>query len=67
MVPEISSATNKIFSHFGLCFALLPPPPRPLAPNNPENQNFEKMKRASGDVNILHLCTKNHNHMMYAP
>ena len=24
------------------------------------------MKKASGDVMILHMCTKNHDHMMYA-
>ena len=32
--------TGKIFSHFGLFFALLPP-------SNPERQNFEKMKKKS--------------------
>ena len=32
--------------------------PFTLPPNNLENQNTEKMKRASGDV-ILHMCTKN--------
>ena len=37
-----------------------------LLPNNPENQNFEKMKKASGDVIILNLCNKKHNQMMYA-
>ena len=35
-------------------------------PSNPENQTLEKMKTASRDVIILHLCTKNHDHMMYA-
>ena len=35
-------------------------------PNNTENQNFEKMKKAPGDIIILHMCTKNHNHMMYS-
>ena len=35
-------------------------------PNNPENQNFEKMKNASRKIIILHMYTKNHNHMMYA-
>ena len=30
----------------------------------PKNQNFEKMKKNAGDI-ILHICTKNHNHMMY--
>ena len=33
---------------------------------NPENQNFEKMKEASEYLIILHLRTKNHDHMMYA-
>ena len=35
-------------------------------PNYPENQNFEKMKKASGDVIILNLSNNKHNHMMYA-
>ena len=30
-------------------------------PNNPKNQNFENMKKASGDVIILHMCTKIHD------
>ena len=34
--------------------------------SNPENQNFEKIKKTSGDVIILHMCTKNYVHMMYA-
>ena len=34
--------------------------------NNPENQNFEKMKKTSGDVIILNMCSKNDNHMMHA-
>ena len=38
----------------------------PLSPNNPENHNFEKMKKAFGDVIILNLCNKRHNQMMYA-
>ena len=46
--------------YFGPFFALLPPPP-----NIPENQNFEKMEKAS-DVIILNLCNKKHDHMMYA-
>ena len=43
MIPEIQSETDRIFCHFGPFFALLPP-------NYPQNQNFEKMKKASGDV-----------------
>ena len=34
---------------------------------NLKNQNFEKMKKKkknAGDI-ILHMCTKNHNHMRY--
>ena len=34
--------------------------------DKPENQNFEKIRKVSEDVSILHLCTKNHNHMIYA-
>ena len=37
-----------------------------LPPNNPKNQNFEKMKKIiSGDIIILHMSTINDNHMMY--
>ena len=32
---------------------------------NPKNQNFEKMKKFAGDIIILHMCSKNHNHIMY--
>ena len=59
MVPEIWSATDRIFFHFGAFFALLPPP------NNPKNLNFEKMKQTLGDIIILHKCTINDNHIMY--
>ena len=58
MVPETWSATIRIFCHFGLFFAL-------LLPNNPENQNFEKMKKMLVDIIILHKCTINENHTMY--
>ena len=34
-------------------------------PNNPENQNFEKMKNTLGDIINLHKCTINNNNMMY--
>ena len=59
-VPEIWSGT--IF--FVILGHLLPF--YPLSPNNPENHNFEKMKKAFGDVIILNLCNKRHNQMMYA-
>ena len=34
-------------------------------PTNPNNQNFENMKKRSVDISILHKCTINNNHMMY--
>ena len=57
MVPEIWSVTDRLFCRFGLFFAILPP-------NNPKNQNFEKLKRMPGDIIILHMCTINDNQMM---
>ena len=59
MVPETWSTTDRIFCHFRLCFALLPPP------NNPKNQNLEKMKIMTGDIVVFYMCTINGNHMMY--
>ena len=61
-VPEIQR--DKIFGHFGPYFTLLTPPPP--SPNNPDKRNFEKMKKAPGDVITLDLCNKKHDHMMYA-
>ena len=59
IISEIWSVTNKIFRHFGLFFAFLPP-------NNQKNQNFEKLKKKPpGNVTIWHMCTKNHDHMPY--
>ena len=39
----------------------------PLYPtNNPENENFRKMKKKTpGDIILLHQCINNQNHMMY--
>ena len=58
MVPEIRRKTDKVFCHFGPFFALLPP--------LTTWKIFKKMERASWDVIILHMCTKNHYHMMFA-
>ena len=52
-------AQQTIFSHSGLFFALLPP-------MDPENQNFEKMKKIHQDFIILQMCTINDNYMMYS-
>ena len=32
--------------------------------NNPNNQNFEEMKKMPEDIIILHMCTKNYDPMM---
>ena len=34
-------------------------------PMDPENLNFEKMKKPSEDIIILQICTINDSHMMY--
>ena len=34
-------------------------------PNSLKNQNFLKMKKTTGDIIILHMCPKNHDHMPY--
>ena len=59
MVPMIRSATDRIFCHFALFFALLFPTPL----NNTENQNFEKMKKTPRDMRciILHVYHENHD------
>ena len=33
--------------------------------NNPNNQNFDKLKKMPGYIIILHRCTKNHDHREY--
>ena len=58
MVPELWSTQTKIFVILDHFLHFYPP-------NNPKNQNFEKMKKTPGDIIILHKCTINGNHMMY--
>ena len=57
MVLEIWSVTDDFFSFWTIFLPFYPP-------NSPENQNFEKMKEMPGDIIILHMCTKNHDHML---
>ena len=56
-VLEIWCVTGIITFHFGPFFTLLPP-------NNPKNQNFEKMKKVLGYIIILHISTKNYDQTM---
>ena len=58
MAPEIWSATDRTFCHFGPFFASYPT-------NNPKNQNFEKIKKTPGDIITLYLYTTSDDHMMY--
>ena len=32
--------------------------------NNRKNQSFEKIKKSTGDIIILHKCTKNHHQVL---
>ena len=47
-----------MFCHFGPFFA-------PLPANDPENQDFEKIKKILGGIIILQNCTKNHDHILH--
>ena len=58
MVPEIWSATEKLFCHCGPIFAF-------FVPTTQKIKIIKKMKKAPGDIIILHMCTKNYDHMMY--
>ena len=57
--PEMQSETHDFLSFWTIFLSCYPP-------NKLKNQNFEKMKKISGDFIILHMCTKNYDHMMYA-
>ena len=51
MAPEIWSAMDIIFCHFGLFFALLPP-------NDPENQIFLKDEKNTWRYHFTHVYHK---------
>ena len=59
MVPEICSGIDRIFVILDHFFPFYPP-------NNPKSQNFEKLKKAPGDIIVLHMCNINDNHLMYS-
>ena len=57
MLPEIWSTTGKFFVILGHFLLFI----------GPKNQNLEKMKKMPRYIIIiLHICTINGNHMMYA-
>ena len=52
---------QNVFSFWTIFCPFNPPyPPPPYPPYSPKNQNFEKMKKITGDIIILHICTKNY-------
>ena len=57
-VPEIQSETENFLSFWAILWLFTPL-------NSLKNQNFKKMKKAAGDIIILHMCTKNDDQMMY--
>ena len=58
MIPEISSATDRIFCYFGQFFAHLPL-------KTPKIKTLKKWKKSLKIFFILHKCTKNQDHMLY--
>ena len=60
MVPAIWSATDRMFCHYELFFALFPI-------LDPEKKNFEKIikKRKPGGIIILQMLTINGSHMIH--
>ena len=58
MVLEISSVTDKLFVILDQFLPFYPA-------NNLKNQNFEKIKKPSGEITTWHMCTINDNHMMH--
>ena len=58
-VPEIWHVIEIIvIFHLGLFFAL-------LLSNSPKKWKFQKQEKAPGDIIILQMCTKNHDHTLY--
>ena len=53
--------TDRIFSHSGWCFDLLPP----LWTQKIKIKKKKKMKETPEDIIILEMCTTNDSYMMY--
>ena len=61
-VPDIQYVMDLILIFYVGLFL----PFYPLPPNIPKNQNLKKMKKIPGDIIILHMCTKDNDHMIYS-
>ena len=60
-VPEKWCEADIILLSFWAIFCPLPPPP----PNDPEKENFQKLKKIPGDIILLNMCTINEDHIKY--
>ena len=60
MIPEIWSATDRIYCHFGPFFTLLPPL------TTPKIKIFNNWKKTPGDILTFNICNINENHMMHS-
>ena len=58
LVPLISSTMDRFFV---ILDNFLPF----YSPNNPKNQNFEKLTKMPSDIIIFQMCTINDNHVMF--
>ena len=67
MILEIWSVMDSFLSFWTIFYTYITPSlslhPTPST-NKTKNQNFEKMKKTTGDIINLHKCTKNHDHML---
>ena len=61
MLPEIWSVRDIIFCHFGPFFC----PLTPLPPNNLENQNFEKLKKARRYHHFTQVFQKSWSYLQF--
>ena len=58
MVPQIWIMADRFFDILDHFLSFLPF-------NNPENENFKKMKITPGDIITLYTSTGNKNHMIH--
>ena len=60
MIPDICILVDKIFCHFRPFFAFTSLPSLTI-----QKIKFWKNEKKSGDIIILHICTRNDHHMLY--
>ena len=58
MVPEMSTATDRFSLSSWAIFC-------PFTPLTAQKMKISQKMKAPGDINILHKCTKTHDHRLY--